>query len=234
MKKLNGGNLDIDLISNKDCPWKQDSCPWNEEEKTNKHKCAVKNVSICDYFCGIEFPDKILCKYNKKAEKQSIINKIQIRKLTDNDILALSSLIDEMNKNLENPEWFLPMSATVEKARFSIYGFFIDGYLAGVFSLDYKNGKLPERMEFPCDVSKMVEFSFGIVAIKYRGNGIMHYALDFLQKEAKSQGFQYACASVNPDNYPSRNNLIKIGMEKIGFIDNDGKYPRDIMLLELK
>ena len=62
--KLKGANMDIDLTSAKLVGWKQESCPWNMEEKTNKHKCAVKNISICKYFRGIEAPDIIKCDYN--------------------------------------------------------------------------------------------------------------------------------------------------------------------------
>jgi len=66
MKKLDGANMDIDLMSGNKTSWKQSKCPWNEKEKTNKHKCAVKNVSICDYFCGIEYLDNVICCYPKK------------------------------------------------------------------------------------------------------------------------------------------------------------------------
>ena len=27
------------------------------------HKCAVKNTSICKYFCGIQYLDSVLCSY---------------------------------------------------------------------------------------------------------------------------------------------------------------------------
>jgi len=66
-KKLDGANMDIDLFTNeKNIHWKQDKCPWNEVDGNNKHKCAVKNVSICPYFCGIEYLDKVLCCYPHK------------------------------------------------------------------------------------------------------------------------------------------------------------------------
>lgn len=69
--KLDGANMDIDLTTNiKDMSWDQNKCPWNEAENSNKHKCAVKNVSICSYFCGIEYLDNILCCYpNKNPNK---------------------------------------------------------------------------------------------------------------------------------------------------------------------
>ncbi len=64
IRKLDGANMDIDLITPKNIiDWNQDECPWNEAEGISKHKCAVKNVSICQYFCGIEYLDNILCCY---------------------------------------------------------------------------------------------------------------------------------------------------------------------------
>jgi len=73
IKKLKGANMDIDLTTeNKDISWNQDKCPWNEAEKSNEHKCAVKDVSICPYFCGIEYSDNVLCSYpNKNPNKDS-------------------------------------------------------------------------------------------------------------------------------------------------------------------
>jgi hypothetical protein len=64
IKKLSGANMDIDLATPKHLiPWQQEGCPWNEDENTDEHRCAVKNVSICRYFCGIEYLDTLLCCY---------------------------------------------------------------------------------------------------------------------------------------------------------------------------
>ena len=66
MRKLAGANMDIDLTSSDNISWKQEKCPWNDDENTSIHKCAVKNISICQYFCGIEYIDKVLCCYPNK------------------------------------------------------------------------------------------------------------------------------------------------------------------------
>ncbi len=67
--ELKGANMDIDLITPQNkISWKQDGCPWNIAENTNKHKCAVKNISICRYFRGIQYLDIILCAYNEKKK----------------------------------------------------------------------------------------------------------------------------------------------------------------------
>jgi hypothetical protein len=73
IKKLVGANMDIDLSTNEsDISWKQDKCPWNEVDKNNNHKCAIKNISICQYFCGIEYLDNVLCCYpNENPNKDN-------------------------------------------------------------------------------------------------------------------------------------------------------------------
>ncbi len=67
--KLKGANMDIDLVTDASkIHWKQDRCPWNKEENTNKHKCAIKNISICKYFRGIEPLDTLICAYSKSKK----------------------------------------------------------------------------------------------------------------------------------------------------------------------
>jgi hypothetical protein len=64
IKKLGGANMDIDLSTPEEqIQWRQDRCPWNAVDGTDRHKCAVKNVSICPYFCGVEYLDCVLCCY---------------------------------------------------------------------------------------------------------------------------------------------------------------------------
>ncbi len=55
--------MDIDLTSEKEISWEQDKCPWNEADETDKHKCAIKNISICKFFKGVEKLDTVLCRY---------------------------------------------------------------------------------------------------------------------------------------------------------------------------
>jgi hypothetical protein len=64
INKYKGANMDIDLATSKDViGWEQDQCPWNIAENTAQHRCAVKNISICKYFCGVEYLDTLLCCY---------------------------------------------------------------------------------------------------------------------------------------------------------------------------
>ena len=64
MIKLRGANMDIDLVTPEhSIAWTQARCPWNEAEQSVDHRCAIKNVSICPYFRGIEYLDTVLCSY---------------------------------------------------------------------------------------------------------------------------------------------------------------------------
>ncbi len=64
MQKLTGANMDIDLTTPPDeITWSQSPCPWNVAEAVAIHRCAVKNISICPCFRGIEPPDTVLCAY---------------------------------------------------------------------------------------------------------------------------------------------------------------------------
>ena len=66
IRKLTGANMDIDLASAGTVAWQQDPCPWNAAEGSETRHCALKNVSICPYFCGLEYPDTLLCSYPNK------------------------------------------------------------------------------------------------------------------------------------------------------------------------
>lgn len=64
IQKFNGANMDIDLATPGNMiSWEQDRCPWNKADKTGEHRCAIKNESLCHYFCGVEYLDTILCCY---------------------------------------------------------------------------------------------------------------------------------------------------------------------------
>jgi hypothetical protein len=69
MKYLRGANMDIDLVTPaSSIAWVQDTCPWNAVDGTNAHRCAVKNISICDYFRGVKALDTVLCAYPEVSE----------------------------------------------------------------------------------------------------------------------------------------------------------------------
>jgi hypothetical protein len=68
IRRLAGANMDIDLATPpEDISWSQAACPWNQAENSRQHRCAVKNISICQYFRGIEYMDTLLCSYPQES-----------------------------------------------------------------------------------------------------------------------------------------------------------------------
>jgi hypothetical protein len=75
IKKLSGANMDIDLATPEgSIAWEQEKCPWNVAEQSSEHKCAVKNISICRYFCGVDYLDTLLCCYPHVNPKTTASN----------------------------------------------------------------------------------------------------------------------------------------------------------------
>ncbi len=71
IRRLTGANMDIDLATPPgEISWQQQACPWNAAEGSQAHRCAVKNVSICPYFCGVEYIDTLLCCYPAENPNQ--------------------------------------------------------------------------------------------------------------------------------------------------------------------
>ena len=73
IRRLSGANMDIDLATPEgEIGWQQDDCLWNVTGGTDAHRCAVKNVSICPYFCGVEYLDTVLCCYPNENPMESV------------------------------------------------------------------------------------------------------------------------------------------------------------------
>jgi len=62
IRKLKGANMEIDFSP---ASWAQDKCLLGPE-----NKCAVKGVSICKFFNGIEPVDNVLCSYPVPRKKK--------------------------------------------------------------------------------------------------------------------------------------------------------------------
>ena len=79
IQKLKGANMDIDLTTPQgSIAWQQDACPWNAAENTDDHECAVKNISICPYFCAVEYIDTLWCSYPNENPLQERTKRLSI------------------------------------------------------------------------------------------------------------------------------------------------------------
>ena len=115
---------------------------------------------------------------------------MQIRQLKTEDTEQFCSLIVDMYSHLQNLEWFTPMpydfesvKKMIENERFYIVGLFIKDKLMAISSLDYKCGKLKDKIDFSSvfDVDNMVEIGFSIVHSSFQGKKAMQLLIDVLQ-----------------------------------------------------
>ncbi len=103
IKTLPGANMDIDLATPADqIEWQQAECPWNAAEGENNRKCAVKNISICPYFCGIRYLDQVLCSYPQPNPYQDRVHASPIR--IEGPKFVQGAVCEPIIRSL--PEWF--------------------------------------------------------------------------------------------------------------------------------
>lgn len=147
---------------------------------------------------------------------------MEIRQLEARDTKQFCDLILNMYSNLDNLEWFSPMpydfesvQNMIQKPRFFILGWFENGELCAVSSLDYKCGKLIGKIEFPsdCNTEKLVEMGFNIVHSKHRGKGIMKQLISVLLQKIKTGGFEYVFSKVHENNIASAKSFLNNGFQ---------------------
>ena len=110
--KLPGANMDIDLTTPAgQISWTQTTCPWNQAETGNIHRCATKNISICPYFCGISYLDVVLCSYphqNTHYLAPEIDKSIQIEGPFLDVVAECEPILDDLS------DWFGIDSANIQ------------------------------------------------------------------------------------------------------------------------
>ena len=62
-RELRAGHVNIDMLPNPDVGWTHDTCPWNEKEGNQDHRCLVSGEHKCRYFQGVKRPDIVMCGY---------------------------------------------------------------------------------------------------------------------------------------------------------------------------
>jgi len=92
-RKLSGGNMDIDLILSSKKSREQNRVLGTEEDKTSRHKCAIKNKALCKHFKGIQIPNIILCAYREKQKSAAGVDECQQFSLLTGSEYSFSVLI---------------------------------------------------------------------------------------------------------------------------------------------
>ncbi len=151
-----------------------------------------------------------------------------------------TALSNTVYDNLQNREWYIPMSQenmqnALENDMFTVVGALKDGVLAGVSLID----RTPEEFCDLVDVAgadknkKGAELGACMVLPDFRGNNLMYLMNTELVKLAKQSGIEYLVASAHPDNIASNSSLKKLGFELQAVITRAGHYIRNAYYMNI-
>ena len=165
---------------------------------------------------------------------------MQVKQLNKSHEKQFSAMMMEIRKSLENPLWF--MSFTEQEQKEMLAGKTIITY--GAFSDDGElmavSGLFPNPDEFKditellkLNPNKTTELGGCMTLPKFRGHNLMLQLNEMLLKVAKEAGFSNMIATAHPDNIASNKSLKALGMKLEKTITRNGKYLRNVYLLNL-
>lgn len=168
-----------------------------------------------------------------------------VRKLNENDKSALYGLIDIIEENLPDENFWLPMKETARSHFFDpawteFYGLFDEEKLVGAAALFYNEYEFGESLEHLSSVGfdlygkTVAELGRAMVHPNYRGNNLLFEINAHLLKRAREKNIDLLIATVYPENMPSQKSLKKLGMVKQTTYRKSDGFVRDILTLELK
>lgn len=194
IRKLSGANMDIDLSSSKDqVSWEQDQCPWNQEDEEDEHRCAVKNTSICLYFCGINYLDTVLCCYpNNNPFRQE--NKINLEVDVRGPLLGKSRDCEPVIRSLQ--EWF-----GIEEANRQ----YLDDIDAIPTFLAYTDSTVVGFLTVKEHNSSTAEIQIMAVAPGLHRRGIGSGMLASVQHYLRERGIEFLQVKTLSDSHPDDN-----------------------------
>lgn len=159
-----------------------------------------------------------------------------IREINLSDEKQLDSLIEEVESNLENRLFWLPISDTSRSHFFDatwthFVGAFDHDTLVAAVGLFFNENEYGENIEaLHLTNDKCAEIGRAMVKVDYRHQGLMQILTEKLMEYAKECGVEKLVATVHPDNIPSQRTFFKLGFEKQGYIVKKNDYERDIFL----
>ena len=159
-----------------------------------------------------------------------------IREINLSDEKQLDSLIEEVESNLENRLFWLPISDTSRSHFFDatwthFVGAFDHDTLVAAVGLFFNENEYGENIEaLHLTNDKCAEIGRAMVKVDYRHQGLMQILTEKLMEYAKECGVEKLVATVYPDNIPSQRTFFKLGFEKQGYIVKKNDYERDIFL----
>ena len=164
---------------------------------------------------------------------------MKFRKLTAEDEQKLLGLIDVIEENLDNKEFWLPINEMSKNHFFDatwteFYGAFDGDNLVASAALFYNEHEYRESLQkLNLKITSVAEIGRAMVHPEYRGNNLLYSINLKLVDIAREKNIEYLLATIHPENIPSQKSFIKLGMTKQTTYRKNCGYVRDIYLMKV-
>lgn len=163
---------------------------------------------------------------------------MEFRKLEKSDSQKLEDLIKNVENNLDDETFWLPITTKSRENYFNnnwtyFLGAFENDELIGAAALFFNENEFGESCKtLGISFDNIAEYGRAMVRFDQRNKGIMKQILGRLLEEAKKIGIKKVIATVHPNNIPSQKVLINFGFDNKFKVVKNNKYERYIFLLD--
>ena len=161
------------------------------------------------------------------------------RQLKKNDETKLYDLISQIETNLQEPKFWLPINSVSKNHFFDedwtyFLGLFDNDKLIGACALFFNEHEFGESLSH-CDNVKMpvAEIGRAMILPEYRVKINLYKIMVKILEIAKQKNIATLLATIHPQNSPSKRLALKMGFKVKGQIIKYNDFIRDILLLEL-
>lgn len=164
---------------------------------------------------------------------------MEIRKLDKSDSQKLEALIKNVEDNLEDKTFWLPITDKSREHFFEeSWTYFLGAFdgdeligAAGLFFNEHEFGESCKALGIKND--NIAQYGRAMIRSDYRNKGIMKQILGNLLEHAKKIGIKKIVATVHPKNIPSQKVLTNFKFDNKLKVVKNNRYERYIFLLEL-
>lgn len=164
---------------------------------------------------------------------------MEIRKLEKSDSQKLEDLIKNVEDNLEDETFWLPITDKSREHFFEeSWTYFLGAFdgdeligAAGLFFNEHEFGESCKALGIKND--NIAQYGRAMIRSDYRNKGIMKQILGNLLEHAKKIGIKKIVATVHPKNIPSQKVLTNFKFDNKLKVVKNNRYERYIFLLEL-
>lgn len=163
---------------------------------------------------------------------------MEIRKLTIDDKSNLDNLINVIEANLDQEDFWLPINSKSKEHFFDdtwtdFWGMFDNSELIAASALFYNEHEFKESADaIGMEKTKIAEIGRCMVHPEYRGQNLLYDINRKLLRIAGEKKIEYILATIHPNNLPSQKSFQRLGLKKEHTYTKSNGYVRDIYLLK--